>query len=195
MKKKQAAEKTKKKAGSDDEDDDDDDDLINPNHVKKKMNISELGTRELSRREREQKEKQDAKDKYWKVLSSPSSFPLDSLMNSSSIHSYTCKARPTKPRRIWLVWRRSEQNVKRRRPRGQLRMKVRVIGLLLRCDTDHLHSQGVRGSCEDCSSEDEESTRSHLIHFTIDKQFNVQFTVRIFVLQSQAVHSRYEGPL
>ena len=34
-------------------DDDEDEDLINPNHVEKKLNISDLGKdRELSRRER-----------------------------------------------------------------------------------------------------------------------------------------------
>ncbi|KAJ7146137.1 casein kinase substrate phosphoprotein PP28-domain-containing protein [Mycena epipterygia] len=61
LKKKQAA--AKQGQGSDE-----DEDLINPNHVGKKMNISDLGApRELSRREREQKEKQDAKDRYWKL--------------------------------------------------------------------------------------------------------------------------------
>ncbi|KAJ7730691.1 casein kinase substrate phosphoprotein PP28-domain-containing protein [Mycena maculata] len=64
LKKKQAAAKQKAAQGSDDEDED----LINPNHVGKKMNISDLGApKELSRREREQKEKQDAKDRYWKL--------------------------------------------------------------------------------------------------------------------------------
>jgi len=63
MKKKEAAEK-QKKAGEEEEDPD----LINPNHVTKKLNISDLGSpRELTRREREQKEKQDAKDRYWKL--------------------------------------------------------------------------------------------------------------------------------
>ncbi|KAJ7080000.1 casein kinase substrate phosphoprotein PP28-domain-containing protein [Mycena belliarum] len=61
LKKKQAAAKL---AQADPEDED----LINPNHVGKKLNISDLGApRELSRREREQKEKQDAKDRYWKL--------------------------------------------------------------------------------------------------------------------------------
>jgi hypothetical protein len=72
-----------------------DEDLINPNHVAKKLNISDLGeSRELSRRERydsihlifldipwfnfrlllrEQKEKADAKERYWKVSNRPSS--------------------------------------------------------------------------------------------------------------------------
>ncbi|KAJ7456938.1 casein kinase substrate phosphoprotein PP28-domain-containing protein [Mycena latifolia] len=60
LKKKQAAAKAQV--------DPEDEDLINPNHVEKKMNISDLGApRELSRREREQKEKQDAKDRYWKL--------------------------------------------------------------------------------------------------------------------------------
>ncbi|KAJ6630071.1 casein kinase substrate phosphoprotein PP28-domain-containing protein [Mycena sp. CBHHK59/15] len=63
LKKKQAAAKQQQQEG-----DDEDDDLINPNHIGKKMNISDLGApRELSRREREQKEKQDAKDRYWKL--------------------------------------------------------------------------------------------------------------------------------
>ena len=79
LKKKQAAEKAKKAAG---EDEDDDEDLINPNHVTKKMNISDLNApRELTRRERycspicetrqfayiydrEAKEKKEAQDRY-----------------------------------------------------------------------------------------------------------------------------------
>lgn len=65
LKKKQAAEKLKKKQ---EDNEDEDEDLINPNHVQKKLNIADLGApRELSRREREQKEKQEAKDKYWKL--------------------------------------------------------------------------------------------------------------------------------
>ncbi|KDR78317.1 hypothetical protein GALMADRAFT_245433 [Galerina marginata CBS 339.88] len=64
MKKKEAADKQKKAEGDEEEDPD----LINPNHVTKKLNISDLGaSRELTRREREQKEKQDAKDRYWKL--------------------------------------------------------------------------------------------------------------------------------
>ncbi|KAF5376066.1 hypothetical protein D9615_007687 [Tricholomella constricta] len=63
LKKKQAAQKLQQKAGEDE-----DEDLINPNHVEKKLNISDLGApRELSRREREQKEKADAKERYWKL--------------------------------------------------------------------------------------------------------------------------------
>ncbi|KAG1797032.1 uncharacterized protein HD556DRAFT_268645 [Suillus plorans] len=42
--------------------------LINPNHVEKKMNISDLGApRELTCREREAKEKQEAKHRYCKA--------------------------------------------------------------------------------------------------------------------------------
>ncbi|KAJ6463494.1 casein kinase substrate phosphoprotein PP28-domain-containing protein [Mycena sanguinolenta] len=64
LKKKQAAAKQAKGAEADEEDED----LINPNHVGKKLNISDIGApRELSRREREQKEKQEAKDRYWKL--------------------------------------------------------------------------------------------------------------------------------
>ncbi|KAI0298464.1 casein kinase substrate phosphoprotein PP28-domain-containing protein [Multifurca ochricompacta] len=62
---------TPKKANKDgDEDGDvDKDDLIaNPNRITKKLNISDLSApRELSRKEREQKEKQEAKDRYWKL--------------------------------------------------------------------------------------------------------------------------------
>jgi hypothetical protein len=80
LKKKQAAQKQKER-----DEGGEDADLINPNHVEKKLNISDLGApRELTRRERcatiilnwfwpeqlsfrEQKEKQEAKDRYWKV--------------------------------------------------------------------------------------------------------------------------------
>ncbi|KAG1733716.1 casein kinase substrate phosphoprotein PP28-domain-containing protein [Suillus lakei] len=63
LKKKQADQKQPVEGESDT-----DADLINPNHVEKKMNISDLGApRELTRREREAKEKQDAKDRYWKL--------------------------------------------------------------------------------------------------------------------------------
>ncbi|KAJ7607376.1 casein kinase substrate phosphoprotein PP28-domain-containing protein [Roridomyces roridus] len=65
LKKKQAAAKQK---AVDEDGEDEDDDLINPNHVTKKMNISDLSApKELSRREREQKEKAEAKDRYWKL--------------------------------------------------------------------------------------------------------------------------------
>ncbi|KAJ3775786.1 casein kinase substrate phosphoprotein PP28-domain-containing protein [Lentinula raphanica] len=72
LKKKQAAEKVKQKqkqaGGGDQEDSEDDSDLINPNHVKNKMNISDLSApRELSRKEREAKQKKEAQDKYWKL--------------------------------------------------------------------------------------------------------------------------------
>jgi len=41
---------------------------VNPNHLTKKLNISDLSApRELTRREREQKEKQEAKDRYWQL--------------------------------------------------------------------------------------------------------------------------------
>jgi len=64
LKKKEAAAKAKKEEGDEEEDPD----LINPNHVQKKLNISDLNSpRELTRREREQKEKQEAKDRYWKL--------------------------------------------------------------------------------------------------------------------------------
>ncbi|CAE6447563.1 unnamed protein product [Rhizoctonia solani] len=51
------------------EDSEDDSDLINPNHVQmKNLSISDVGApRELSRREREAKEKKEAEQRYWKV--------------------------------------------------------------------------------------------------------------------------------
>ncbi|KAF5392128.1 hypothetical protein D9757_003197 [Collybiopsis confluens] len=74
LKKKQTADKLKQKqkqsggGGGSDDDSDDDSDLINPNHVKRQMNISDLNApRELSRKEREAKEKKEAQDKYWKL--------------------------------------------------------------------------------------------------------------------------------
>ncbi|KIJ57770.1 hypothetical protein HYDPIDRAFT_190985 [Hydnomerulius pinastri MD-312] len=71
LKKKQAAAKQAQAQGGDE--DDEDADLINPNHVEKKLNISDLAApRELTRKEREAKEKQEAKERYWKArLSSP----------------------------------------------------------------------------------------------------------------------------
>jgi len=76
LKKKQATERAgkaakeeKQNAGADDDGDEDEDELlVNPNHVTKKLNISDLSEpRQLTRREREQKEKQDAKERYWKL--------------------------------------------------------------------------------------------------------------------------------
>ncbi|KAG8689269.1 hypothetical protein FRC11_003477 [Ceratobasidium sp. 423] len=51
------------------EDSEDDSDLVNPNHVPmKNLSISDMGApRELSRREREAKEKKEAEDRYWKL--------------------------------------------------------------------------------------------------------------------------------
>ncbi|KIL65417.1 hypothetical protein M378DRAFT_162035 [Amanita muscaria Koide BX008] len=58
----------KKKQAEKEDEEEEDPDLINPNHVQKKLTISDLNnTRELTRREKEQKEKADAKDKYWKL--------------------------------------------------------------------------------------------------------------------------------
>ncbi|KAG8215171.1 hypothetical protein J3R82DRAFT_8682, partial [Butyriboletus roseoflavus] len=65
LKKKQTAEKQAQKQGIDENDEDAD--LINPNHVERKLNISDLGSSELTRKEREAKEKQEAKDRYWKL--------------------------------------------------------------------------------------------------------------------------------
>ncbi|KAF5329357.1 hypothetical protein D9619_008935 [Psilocybe cf. subviscida] len=65
LKKKEADAKNKKEGSGEEEEDPD---LVNPNHVTKKMNISDLNApRELTRREREQKEKADAKERYWKL--------------------------------------------------------------------------------------------------------------------------------
>ena len=62
---KQAAKAPLKAEGNDD--DEDNEDLINPNHVQKKLNISDIGSQPMSRREREAKEKQEAKERYWKL--------------------------------------------------------------------------------------------------------------------------------
>ncbi|OCB86029.1 hypothetical protein A7U60_g6927 [Sanghuangporus baumii] len=57
--------------GEEEEDGDKDkgaDILVNPNHVKKKLNIADLDApRELSRREREAIEKKEAQERYWKL--------------------------------------------------------------------------------------------------------------------------------
>ncbi|KAH8978520.1 casein kinase substrate phosphoprotein PP28-domain-containing protein [Lactarius akahatsu] len=64
LKKKQAEQAAAKIA----EEEGEDDLTANPNRLTKKLNISDLSTpRELTRREREQKEKQEAKDRYWKL--------------------------------------------------------------------------------------------------------------------------------
>ncbi|EKM75418.1 hypothetical protein AGABI1DRAFT_116422 [Agaricus bisporus var. burnettii JB137-S8] len=57
-----------KQAAKDGEEDEEDEDLINPNHVQKKLTISDLNEpRQLTRREREQKEKKEADERYWKL--------------------------------------------------------------------------------------------------------------------------------
>ncbi|KAI6013918.1 casein kinase substrate phosphoprotein PP28-domain-containing protein [Pisolithus marmoratus] len=61
-------EKLKKQQLDIDEEEEEDQELINPNHVQRKLNISDIAApRELTRREREAKEKQEAKDRYWKL--------------------------------------------------------------------------------------------------------------------------------
>ncbi|TFY70778.1 hypothetical protein EVG20_g2233 [Dentipellis fragilis] len=68
MKKKQAAEKAKANGEEGGEGEDGDDILANPNRVIKKMNIADLNEpRQLSRKEREAKEKKEAQDRYWKL--------------------------------------------------------------------------------------------------------------------------------
>jgi len=68
--------KAKKEGGSGEENSDEDDDLINPNHVQKKLTISDLAKpRELSRKEREAKEAKEKQDRYWKV-STPLKFQV-----------------------------------------------------------------------------------------------------------------------
>ncbi|KAL5478812.1 hypothetical protein ACEPAI_2089 [Sanghuangporus weigelae] len=69
--------KTPKKEGEEGDDDEEEEDgdkdkgadiLVNPNHVKKKLNIADLDApRELSRREREAIEKKEAQERYWKL--------------------------------------------------------------------------------------------------------------------------------
>lgn len=66
LKKKQAAEKQAQKTAADENEEDAD--LIDPNHVEKKLNISDLSApRELTRKEREAKQKQEAEKHYWKL--------------------------------------------------------------------------------------------------------------------------------
>ncbi|PPQ65027.1 hypothetical protein CVT24_008175 [Panaeolus cyanescens] len=75
LKKKEAAARAAKKTGgagpskgNDDDDDDDDEDLINPNHVQKKLTFKDLDAApQLSRREREAKEKEEARLRYQKL--------------------------------------------------------------------------------------------------------------------------------
>ncbi|KAI0028735.1 casein kinase substrate phosphoprotein PP28-domain-containing protein [Vararia minispora EC-137] len=76
LKRKQAQEKVRAKQPAstleeeeEEEDDEDEDEmLVNPNRIVKKMNISDLNEpRQLSRREREAKEKKEAQEKYWKL--------------------------------------------------------------------------------------------------------------------------------
>jgi len=66
---KKAADEGKKAIAEEDADEEEDADLINPNHLPAKMSkLSGLGAPQtLSRREREQKEKQEAKERYWKA--------------------------------------------------------------------------------------------------------------------------------
>ncbi|EMD35147.1 hypothetical protein CERSUDRAFT_116621 [Gelatoporia subvermispora B] len=68
-KKKAQAKQAALKEEDEDEEEGDDPLLANPNiTVGKKMNIADLGApRELTRREREEKEKKDAKERYWKL--------------------------------------------------------------------------------------------------------------------------------
>lgn len=120
LKKKQGK---KEQKGSDDEDDDDDEDLINPNHVAKKLTISDIGApREMSRREREQKEKQEAKERYMKV--SLFSVQLRSQLIWTSSCSCTLLARRTRPRRTLLASPRFARTVRRLLQGAKLRLRV-----------------------------------------------------------------------
>ena len=141
-----------KKTGENGEDEDPD--LINPNHVQQKMNISDLNTpRQLTRRERyamdhihihldfqtetfsylffsrEQKEKQDAKDRYWKVSFLPADFQswLFLFNHLFLFFSYMFKERRTRPKQISADLLRFVLSVKLRRPRGKLKLKVSII--------------------------------------------------------------------
>ncbi|KAI9508048.1 casein kinase substrate phosphoprotein PP28-domain-containing protein [Russula earlei] len=72
LKQRAASDKAKRaeedKQSKDDGGGDGDDLFSNPNHVTKKLNISDLSAPpELTRREREQKEKKEAQDRYWKL--------------------------------------------------------------------------------------------------------------------------------
>lgn len=139
LKKKKAQDK--QPSGSKDADEEEaneDEELINPNHITKKLNISDLGApRELSRRERyvilehgdrsmntdfrEQKEKKEAQERYWKVGCTlyPKRLPLKCLASS-----FTFKARQTKPRRILRDLRRSGRNARKRKLNVKLKLRV-----------------------------------------------------------------------
>ena len=135
LKKQQGA----KKAAA--EEDDEDEDLINPNHVKKQLTISDLGKpKELTRRERyvmilrmeysdltlvcsEQKEKQDAKDRYWKVC-----VISILLLNLQLIPLSSCiwLERRIRLRLTWVASRRLKLNVKLHKRDARQKLKVCV---------------------------------------------------------------------
>lgn len=135
----------KSPAGKDDEDDEDDEeDLINPNHVTKKLNISDLGApRELSRRERqvhshlcqdikltvcnrEQKEKKEAQERYWKVCLSILS-RICNVQNFICFNSSIFKERQIRRKRTSLAWPRFARNAKMRWLSARLRLMVSRI--------------------------------------------------------------------
>lgn len=79
---------------------------------------------------REQKEKKDAQDRYWKVNAPHDTTPGRPLGSSLTVHfnSFIKQARPTKRRRIWRDWPKSARSEKRRRRSARPRLKVRSIG-------------------------------------------------------------------
>lgn len=142
MKKKEAAAKQKKKEDGDGENEDED--LVNPNHVQKKLNISDLNEpRQLSRRERyctfsilfsttlinaHRVQRTEGEGRCQRAVLE-GAYPLilcrthdtDPLQTLSSC---TSQERPTKPNPICLDLLRSVLNVKPLRPRGRPKSKV-----------------------------------------------------------------------
>ena len=170
LKKKQA--ERANKSGADGDGDEGDDLMVNPNHLTKKLNISDLSApRELTRRERyvpvtvshtlalfvlntppfilyfvhrEQKEKKEAKERYWKVNALVRSlvdfFCLDLILIfcvylcpalgplTALAHFTSCmpRARPTKLRPTCPASQRSVRSARPRLRRGKPKPKVSV---------------------------------------------------------------------
>ena len=148
-KKAQAAQAKKQANGGDEDEDEEDDDplLVNPNHAAgKRMNLADLSApRELTRRERyviwfplsfigvcfmdayrEEKEKKEAKERYWKVQTCLLLYPKRPH-NSRSLFSSMQRARPTKRSPTSLVLPRSVPNARLPKPSARQRRKVRPL--------------------------------------------------------------------
>jgi len=137
LKKKQAAQKAK-------DEEEEDPDLINPNHVTKKMNISDLNSpRELTRRERYiffscwmisalkcylffkgNRKKRQMQRRNIGRLGHAASFSSPCADLSALFASFMCRERRRRPRLICLDWPRSVRSVRLRRQRGKPKRMV-----------------------------------------------------------------------